>query len=179
MNDAQKLALALCFAWVLLPRRKGGSEREDKPVAGWTDSASVLVEALDVPYSWGAGSPSSPWPGGAPGVNGGVGWDCSGFAQAGLVQLGKLSSSATDRSAQDLANRASSVSSGDETEGDMAFYGSSWSKVTHVMLHLGNGQVIGASGGGSATNADDANARVKIFNTPRYRGDYLGTRRLW
>ena len=180
MNDLGRIALGMGLLFLLAPKRtRVNSAKEDTPASGWTDSRSVLIEALGVPYSYGAGTPASPWPGGAAGLAGGVGWDCSGYAQAGLVQLGLLSSGAVDRTAQSLADRASGVSSGDEREGDLAFYGASWSKVSHVMLCLGNGQVIGASGGGRATNGDDVGAYVKIFNTPEYRSDFLGVRRLW
>ena len=180
MTEVLRFVLVLGFVWLIAPRKeRATSTREDSPAAGSTDSDSVLLEALDVPYSWGAGTPASRWPQGSAGSKGGVGWDCSGFAQAALVKLGKLLSTATDRTSQGLADHASGISEWEAQEGDLAFYGTAWDKVTHVMVSLGNGQVIGASGGGSATNADDASAKVKIFNTPRYRGDFLGYRRIW
>lgn len=164
------------MAWTVLARPRGGSKREDRPAAASTDSSSVLLEAVGVPYSYGGGYPGATWPTGSRGVGGGVGWDCSGFAQAGLVQLGQLSTDAEDRTAQGLADTGRSADG--SREGDLAFYGKSWSKVSHVMLSLGNGQVIGASGGTTSTNADDSGAYVKVFNTPQYRGDFLGWKRL-
>ena len=118
---------------------------------------SVLFEAIDVPYSWGAGTPATPWPTGQPGYNsatnqreGPDGWDCSGF---------------------------------DAREGDLAFYGSSDRSISHVMLISGpfiDGglPVVGASGGGSSTFGDNPDARVKRFSDVEYRGDLVGLGRL-
>ena len=152
---------------------------------------SVLFEAIDVPYSWGAGTPATPWPTGQPGYNsatnqreGPDGWDCSGFAQAGLVRLGLLDSSAPDRTAQGLFDLSAPVTSElDAREGDLAFYGSSDRSISHVMLISGpfiDGglPVVGASGGGSSTFGDNPDARVKRFSDVEYRGDLVGLGRL-
>jgi len=152
---------------------------------------SVLFEALDVPYSWGAGTPATPWPTGEPGYNsetnkreGPDGWDCSGFAQAGLVRLGLLDRTSPDRTAQGLFEVAEPITSElDAREGDLAFYGSSDRSITHVMLisgpFLDGGlPVVGASGGGSSTFGTDPNARVKRFADVEYRGDLVGLGRI-
>lgn len=116
-------------------------------------------------YSWGKGDPSTPWPAEA--------YDCSGFAQGALVQLGLLSRKQPDRGAAALANCSERVE--DEPRlGDLAFYGK---PVSHVMVCLGNGWVIGATGGGSHTHADDAEACVQPRRL-RYRKDLLVVGRL-
>lgn len=170
--------LGLAAAWKRVKSSSVDSAKEDleDPVAYSSGGSRALLEAEGVPYSWAAGGPSASWPGGGKGKNGGVGWDCSGFAQGALVRLGLLSPTATDRSAAGLY-AASSPADGSQV-GDLAFYGSSSSSVSHVMVGMGDGQVIGASGGGSKTNADDPNARVKVFSSPNYRSDFLGWRRI-
>ncbi|WP_223786011.1 NlpC/P60 family protein [Myxococcus sp. AS-1-15] len=52
----------------------------------------------------------------------------------------------------------------------------------HVMVHVGGGVVVGASGGGSTTrtlaDATKANACVKVFGSLDYRARRMGLRRL-
>jgi len=110
-----------------------------------------LLATVGIPYRWGAGEPSTPWP--APG------YDCSGFAQGALVRLGLLHPSHPDRRAVDLANLCDPVDSGQERLGDLAFYGS---PVSHVMVVLAPGLVIGARGGGSRTHGGDPRACVGV-----------------
>lgn len=178
--------LALAVAWSRNAAAEPGeqSEREDYAPTE-NPPVSKLAEALGVPYAWGAGSPSTPWPHGEQGWDdelgrtGEKGWDCSGFAQAALVRLGILSSSEPDRTAQGLHDIADQVDELDVREGDLAFYGSSPSSVVHVMVVTGPRAdgwtpVIGASGGGSSTFGDDPDAYVKAFDDAAYRGDLLG-----
>jgi cell wall-associated NlpC family hydrolase len=137
-----------------------------------------LLSAWGVPYSWGAGFPKSvqsTWPDGARGLAGGVGWDCSGFAQAALVRLGLLSPAAPDRTAGGLYDLMVPVVPNQERLGDCAFYGIG--RVSHVMVVLGTDLVLGASGGGSATNGDDPRAYVKLERI-MYRNDFVGIRRI-
>jgi len=142
---------------------------------------SELLLAWGSPYSWGAGTPrdgGGTWPPSPlpKGLNGGRGFDCSGFAQAALVRLGILDKNAPDRTAASLWSVAAPV---DETEarlGDLAFYGSG-GRITHVTVCLGHGVCIGANGGGAATNGDNAKAFVQL-QPLRYRNDLRGVRRI-
>jgi murein DD-endopeptidase len=139
-----------------------------------------LLAAWGASYSWGSGTPGNAeasWPNGAKGIKGGVGWDCSGFAQAALVRLGMLSVRAPDCSAATLYGFGKHVAPGEEQMGDLAFYGPH-GKVQHVMVVVGTGIVLGARGGGSTTNADDARAFVQLEPLKYWPSAFLGVRRL-
>lgn len=136
-----------------------------------------LMRAWGVPYSYGAGAPAdghASWPDGSPGIAGGIGWDCSGFAQACLVRMGMLSERAPDRTAAALYDLCQPVPVGSEHMGDLAFYGVG--RVSHVTVVVAPGVVLGACGGTSKTNSDDPNAYVKLARLD-YRPDLVGVRR--
>lgn len=163
------------------------SHREHMPAATTTSASStsigrLLLSALGIPYSYGAGSPATPFGQMATGIKGGRGLDCSGFAQSALVALGRLPSSAPDRSAAALADLAAPVAIGAQRAGDLAFYGSG--RVSHVMVVLtdadaaGVSEVIGASGGRPSTNGDDPNARIKSYTSHKYRRDFVAFGRI-
>lgn len=129
-----------------------------------SEGAHPLAESLGWPYWYGRGAPETPWTEGILGV------DCSGYAQMGLVRLGLLSPTYSDRSSYGLAADADPIAVGDQLVGDLALYPG------HVMVVYedasGPGEhsaVIGASGGGRGTYGDDPNARVKLFDTALYR----------
>lgn len=138
-----------------------------------------LLGAWGIPYSYGAGTPldgAHEWP---PeplpkGIGGGRGFDCSGFVQAALVHLGLLPATAPDRAAATLYQVSSPVTEA-ERLGDMAFYGVG--RISHVMLCLGDGAVLGACGGTPSTNGTDRAAYVQV-KPLRYRSDFRGVRRL-
>lgn len=138
-----------------------------------------LLELYGVPYSFGAGKPSDAagdWPPPLPkGSRGGAGYDCSGFVQVALVHLGLLPVKAPDRCAAALWDAAMVLPIQEARLGDMAFYGSA--RVSHVMLCLGDGVVMGARGGYSVTNGDDPDAYVDL-EPIRYRKDLRGVRRM-
>lgn len=153
-------------------RSSAPSEREDvEPSDDTRGLPAWLAESIGEPYSWGGGSPASPWP-----DNAGKGWDCSGYVQAALVQLGLMDEDESDRTAQGLYDITADISSPEL--GDLAFYGTRPDNITHVMLCVGDGRVIGASGGTSSTHGDDPNARVKVFSSHLYRSDFIGYGRL-
>jgi len=139
------------------------------PLGDLVDDPQVraLLATLGTPYHWAKGSPASPWP---PGPS-----DCSGYAQAALVLLGLLRPTEPDRTAHDLAMVSSPLKRGEERLGDLAFYGRG--KVTHVMLCLGRGWVIGATGGTSATLGNNPRAYVRLERLD-YRSDLIVTGRL-
>jgi hypothetical protein len=137
-----------------------------------------LLTSLLVPYSFGAGKPMdgfTSWPRGVRGLQGAIGWDCSGWAQAALVRLGLLDPKAGDRGAAALFD-AAKIPIGPISLGDLAFYGDH-GKVSHVMLCLSGAAVAGASGGTAATNGDDPKAYVMV-RPIHYRADLIGVRRL-
>lgn len=122
-----------------------------------------LLQAWGVPYSYGAGKPSDggreDWYTGARGIRGGVGYDCSGFVQVAQVRLGLLSPAAADAATGGLWEKSDLVKDQPRV-GDMAFYGKE--RPTHVMLCLGGGVVMGATGGYPTTNADMPTAYVSL-----------------
>lgn len=127
-----------------------------------------IVTAWGIPYCWGSGRPSTPWPPHDA--------DCSGFVQMALVRLGYLSPTYSDRTAHDLVMDSAPIIAGTEILGDLAFYGKG-RVISHVMLCLGPGVVFGASGGTESTRADDPKAFVKIDRT-HYRPDFVCIGRL-
>ena len=60
--------------------------------------------------------------------------------------------------------------------GDLAFYGSP-AHVSHVMVCLGDGVVIGACNGTSKTNGDDPKAFVQLQRL-HYRDDLVSVGRI-
>lgn len=123
-----------------------------------------LMTTIGIPYHWGAGKPSTPWP---PKPDDGL--DCSGCAQVMLVRLGYLKPTEPDRNAFGLANACDPIVAG-VSLGDLVFYGIPGA-ITHVMVCLGNGWCIGATGGGSMTKGDDPTAYVMLKRT-LYRKDF-------
>lgn len=137
-----------------------------------------LLAAWGTPYSWGAGEPKlsiDGWPRGVKGLKGGIGWDCSGFAQAALVRLGILSPDAPDRSSAALFDATRPVPAAGERMGDLAFYGP-LGRASHVMVVVGPGVVLGARGGDQTTNGDAFRAFVQL-EPLMYWSAFLGVRR--
>lgn len=140
-----------------------------------------LLQACGIPYSWGAGTPrdgAGPWP---PvtlpvGINGGRGFDCSGFVQAALVHLGRLAPTAGDRTAAALFLAGTEIPQDQAQLGDLAFYGTP--HVNHVMLCIGFEFTLGAVGGGSHTNGDAPHEACVQPRPMRYRKDFRGVRRI-
>lgn len=62
--------------------------------------------------------------------------------------------------------------------GDLCFYGTDSNRVSHVMMWVGDGRVIGACGGDSRVTsveiARQFRAMVKFKNSHLYRKDFLG-----
>lgn len=127
-----------------------------------------LVESIGWPYYYGKGSPSTPWPTGGKQTF----VDCSGYAQMALVKLGKLKSTATDRSSSQLAADSDPVEVGQQRVGDLAYYPGHVAVVASAPGPSGHSKVTSASGGGRSTLGNDSNARVKLFSSALYRGTY-------
>lgn len=124
-----------------------------------------MKSVLGVPYVWGSNDPLR-------------GLDCSGAVVWVLRRLG-LKPSKWDATAASLRKESSLVIL--PQVGDLVFYGPLLGSVNHVMVYMGDGKVIGASGGGSMTKtAEEARAKgaeVKILPVD-YRKDFRGYGRL-
>lgn len=121
---------------------------------------SALVDKMKslvgTPYIWGGKTPEK-------------GLDCSGAVNYVLESLGLVPSSfGSNTNANGLYHMAQPVAQ--PQPGDLAFFGSP-SNVTHVMMVMDGGKLIGATGGGSATTsvaiANQQDAKVKVVS-----GDY-------
>lgn len=123
-----------------------------------------LQSVLGTPYIWGSRDPVK-------------GLDCSGAVVWALRDLG-LEPKKWNATAADLYKQSSMVLI--PQVGDLVFYGP-LGGVDHVMVYLGDGKVIGASGGGSSTTtvaeAQAKNAAVKVLPID-YRSDRRGVGRL-
>ena len=127
--------------------------------------------AMGRPYSWGAGGPGAPWPGGAAGEGGGVGWDCSGLVAAAWAALLLMPWSGPRFWTGSVEGICDAVQLGAQRPGDAVLYDG------HIVLVLtwpdakGDSLVLSASNGGRGTNADDPAATVKVWSSWRYRSD--------
>lgn len=113
---------------------------------------------------------------GAQGQNGT--FDCSGLVFAGLLKVGIYSSSSERKNADGLWTTYPHTSN--PQPGDLCLYGTK-RRATHVTVYIGDGQQIGASGGGRSTTsvarAQRIDAKVKQHSV-HYRRDFLGYVRL-
>lgn len=171
---------------VFVARRELGGDdasvREDiEPYGGnavyqgidtYPELGDLIAEADGWTYWYGRGAPSTPWMDGAAGV------DCNGFVQMALVRLGILSAAAPDRSARAMADACDPVPLGEQRAGDLAYYPGHTMLVAGPPGADGHSPVIGASGGRSTTKGDNPSARVKLFPTGAYRGDFATYMRL-
>lgn len=130
---------------------------------------ALCVEQMGAPYVWGskglvAGSIRT--------------FDCSGLVTWALLKVG-----GPDWRAFHNTDRlwAECVPTDTPRAGTLALYGPAGDP-NHVMVHLGEGVVLGASGGGSKTRSvGDAYAQgaaVKVKPHHTYRPDFLGWREL-
>jgi cell wall-associated NlpC family hydrolase len=128
------------------------------------------VERMHSPYLWGAkGKAAKP---------GFLAFDCSGLVTWCWLQVGGDDWRQTHNAARlwdDLRATAN------PRAGTLVFYGPR-NAPNHVMVALGEGVALGASGGGRDTltlgEAEAQGARVKVFAHYIYRPDVLGFREL-
>lgn len=124
----------------------------------------LALKMVGCPYIWGG---SAPW----------VGFDCSGFIVWLYQVAGVLPSG--DWTAQGLHNHFFSATRNDDLfgmPGNLVFYGAAQDKISHVMMVVGSGLVVGASGGDhTTTTVEEARRRgamVKV-KPARYRKDLI------
>jgi cell wall-associated NlpC family hydrolase len=91
------------------------------------------------PYKWGAAGPNS--------------YDCSGLTSASWRAAGK----GIPRVAQDQYKGTARVSQAQAAAGDLVFFGSSTSNITHVGLYIGNGQMVHAPTTGKTVQVSSIN----------------------
>jgi cell wall-associated NlpC family hydrolase len=125
-----------------------------------------IMEHLGTPYIWGSRNPEK-------------GLDCSGTIVFALRELG-LEPKKYNATAADLWKQCSRVYI--PQVGDLIFYGGGLlSGPSHVMVYMGDGKVIGSSGGGPSTTtvakAREQGAEVKVLPM-NYRNDPYGVGRL-
>ncbi len=125
---------------------------------------NLALKLQGCPYIWGG---ANPW----------TGFDCSGFVVWIYQVFGLLPSG--DWTAQGLHDQLSRLTRDwphPLEPGDLVFYGRDSEHITHVMLWLADGLVVGASGGGhECTTVDEARRRgasVKV-KPLRYRSDHV------
>ncbi|NBD11313.1 NlpC/P60 family protein [Corallococcus sp. Z5C101001] len=126
------------------------------------------------PYRWnGKGQRASP--------EGPRLFDCSGLVTWALHQVGGPDWRVTHNTDSLWSACSPVASASDLLPGDLVLYGKGGDP-DHVMVHVGAGVVVGASGGSSKTltleDAAAAGAKVKSFTRVEYRPDVLGFRRL-
>lgn len=114
-----------------------------------------------------------------------IGFDCSGLVTDGLYHAtkGRLDWRA-NYNCNKLWEACKPLEDGDKPDaGDLVLYGHGKNMLTHVMVYMADGRVYGASGGNSDfTTLERARlspfARVKFRDSPTYRADFKGFRKL-
>lgn len=119
------------------------------------------------------------WGGNYPETKGHYGLDCSHFTYRVLKNFGLMSGY---KVARDQQKWCISIKREELKPGDLVFYTWGGAVVQHVVMYIGNEQIIGANGGGSSTTteakAQKQNAKVKIqkldYGKPAYYGRVPG-----
>lgn len=130
-------------------------------------SSTVLAAASsfsNTPYQWGGGHAAKPGPSFSSGHGRtGLGLDCSGYARAVLASLGIY----VNGNADSLLGQAKSHPAANKLQpGDLVFY--EGIHPNHVMVYIGNGQVIGETHTGAAGPETWPVGYLKITGTGRY-----------
>jgi len=137
---------------------------ERLPLLHYLNSALALwLQGEPIPYIWG-------------GQNWEDGVDCSGFVILGLIEA-KILPDGFDDTAKGLCIRFMLGGNITPQLGDLAFFGRSYSKITHVGMYYHDGMMIHAGGGGRGCTtkeiAYERGAWVRAASV-KYRSDFLG-----
>ena len=96
------------------------------------------------------------------------GFDCSGYVRHVFNELGITS---LDRTSSGMYHQGTAVSKSDLEPGDLVFFNTSGSGVSHVGIYVGSGQFIHASSSKGVTKTD--------LNDRQYWGNkYVGAKRI-
>jgi cell wall-associated NlpC family hydrolase len=133
-----------------LPASKIGDYRAESSIR--KSLVSTAESYLGIPYLWGGTSPET-------------GFDCSGLTQA-VYRLNGLS---IPRSSKDQFAKGSSVSKNQLRGGDLLFFGTKKSNVTHVAIYIGNGIFIHSPKSGQVI-------RKENLNTKAWSRQFIGAR---
>ncbi|MCK9921219.1 bifunctional lytic transglycosylase/C40 family peptidase [Frankia sp. AgPm24] len=105
-------------------------------------AVAYAVAHLGFPYQWGGDGPDS----------GDSGFDCSGLTQAAFAAAGV----SLPRVAQDQYNTGPHLPAGSPLQtGDLVFFGSSTSAISHVGIYVGDSQMIDAPNKNSLVRVED------------------------
>ena len=111
------------------------------------EAVAYALAQIGTPYEWGAETP-------------GVAFDCSGLTQAAYAAAGIQ----LPRTAQAQYDAGPPVPAGQPLEpGDLVFFGTSTSNVTHVGIVIGDGDMVDAPHTG-------ADVRIESYDWPDYVG---------
>ena len=128
---------------------------ENRFKVAYPTNAETVIEfakaQIGDPYVWGGNGPNS--------------WDCSGLMVGAFRTVGV----SLPRTSRAQFTVGSPVAYGQWAPGDLLFFGSSASSIHHVVLYIGNGQIIHASTFG---------VPVKMALVSGGGSDYFGARRV-
>jgi len=140
----------------------------------------AALTQIGKPYIWGAKGPER--------------FDCSGLATFCLIEAGFKKLELLFSPVEIQANKITAKNwmhfcnadrlmrnlpkTPEPTMGDLCFYGrkkrsTNIAIATHVVIYLGDGQIIGANGGNSLTTSPQPGAKVSKKKSYRYRPDFL------
>ncbi|QSQ19307.1 C40 family peptidase [Pyxidicoccus parkwayensis] len=137
---------------------------------------ALVLQQMHAPYRWNA-------KGTRDATTGQRLFDCSGLVTWALREVGGPDWRATHNTDR-LWAECRPVDFAELLPGDLVLYHRAGAPedAEHVMVHVGGGVVVGASGGGRATqtlaDAQLHDAKVKAFPHFAYRADVMGFRRL-
>ena len=120
-----------------------------KKTAKVTKALKTAKSLKGTPYVYGGSTPS--------------GFDCSGFT---MYCYGKAGVSLT-HNAQAQFNQTKSVSTNNMKKGDLVFFGSSTSSITHVGIYVGNGKYIHSPQSGETVSIDSLSSRSNFVGATR------------
>lgn len=113
------------------------------------------MQFVGVNYLWGGDDPLG-------------GFDCSGFAQEFLKAFGAHPKPQADLTAQGLYSELCKSGQNQVKEtGSLAFYGTSYNKITHVAILLDRNHIFEFGGGGSSTIDKEAAQKQNAYGRIR------------
>jgi hypothetical protein len=142
-------------AWI----QKGDGEFHEAPMA-WPrlspeEMVALAKRFIGLPYFWGGMSP--------------LGFDCSGYVQL-IYKMGGIPI-LRDADVQFEGSGLLEVAAGEETAGDLVFFGSAKNKIGHVGMMISTGEFI------NATTHEKPVVQISRLKDSYWQGIYQGARR--